>query len=199
MTTEDANALLKRMQFTYRTPADIRGNPEAVEERLRIYRHALERFDADILDRAWLKAAARQRYPQWPDCVDIVQAAEEFHSLKHPRVKVDDGWVEKATSMADSYTRRFMKTSAVAVRAREGGFERELKEYIVEASWVQAQYILGRKDIAYRSTTLFDHDKPDDEFFARAWEQAAKGCIQVRVPHAIIERWRDGAERGRVR
>jgi hypothetical protein len=42
MTTEDANALLKRMQFTYRTPADIRGNPEAVEERLRIYRNALE-------------------------------------------------------------------------------------------------------------------------------------------------------------
>jgi hypothetical protein len=92
-----------------------------------------------------------------------------------------------------------MKTSAVATRAREFGYESELRQYVTEAGWVQAQYLLGRKDIAYRSTILFGHEKPDDEFFRRAMEQAQTGSIRVRVPLAFVERWREGAETGRGR
>jgi hypothetical protein len=204
MTTEDADALLKRMQFTYRTPADIRGNPEAVEERLRIYRNSLQRFDADILDRAWLKAASRHRYPQWPDCPDVVEAAEHFHALAHPKANVDDGWQERVTSREDEYTKRFMQTTQAAVRAREQGYERELKRYVLAAAHVQSQLIEGRKEgVGYESAVLFpgrERDKEaENEFFARAREQAARGCIQVRVPAELVREWKAGASAGRGR
>jgi hypothetical protein len=203
MTAEDATALLKRMQLAYDPPRALRGRPEAIRERLRVYQNALEPFDAEVLDRAWLKAAASQRYPQWPDCPDIVEAAEHFHALAHPKPKVDDSWVERATSLADAYTRRFMKTSAVAVRARERGYESEVRQYVTEAAWVQGQMICGRKSIGYSSGVLFpgrERDKTaEDEFFARARDQAATGSIRVRIPLALVERWREGAEKGRGR
>jgi hypothetical protein len=203
MTAEDAIALLKRMQLAYDPPRVLRGHPEAIKERLRIYRHALERFDADILDRAWLRAAASQRYPQWPDCVDIVQAAEHFHALAHPKAKADDDWQERVTRREDEYVRRFMLTTQAAVRSREGGYEQELKRYVQAAAHVQGQYIEGRKDVGYESAVLFpgrDRDKgAEAEFFRRADEQAQTGSIRVRVPLAFEERWREGTEKGRGR
>ena len=203
MTTEDANALLKRMQFTYRTPVDIRGNPEAVEERLRIYRHALEPFDADVLDRAWLKAAASHRYPQWPDCPDILTAAEVFDALAHPKAKADDGWQEKVTEREDEYVRRYMQTTQAAVRAREQGYEPELKRYVLAVAHVQSQLIEGSSRPGYDFYAIFGKGERDEqaenEWFQRQKEQATKGCIQVRVPHALIERWREAAVSGRNR
>jgi hypothetical protein len=92
-----------------------------------------------------------------------------------------------------------MKASALATRARESGYESELRQYVTEVAWVQAQFIVGRKGIAYRSTTLFGREKPDDEFFARAREQAAKGCIQVRVPAELVKEWKAEASAGRGR
>jgi hypothetical protein len=203
MTTEDAIALLKRMQLAYDPPRALRGYPDAIKERLRIYRHALERFDSDILDRAWLKAAASHHFEQWPDCPEIVKAAEGFHALAHPKAKVDDGWVERVTVREDEYTKRFMATTQAAVRAREGGYEAELKRYVLAAAHVQAQFLEGRQRPGYDFYALFgkgDRDKKaEDEWFARQKEQADSGSIRVRVPLALVERWRNEAEKGWVR
>ena len=200
MTAEDAIALLRSMQLAYDPPRALRGRPEAIKERLRVYRHALERFDAAVLDRAWLKAAAAHHYEQWPDCADIVKAAEGFHALKHPKAKSEDDWQGRVTAREDEYVRRFMQTTQAAVRAREGGFERELRRYVLAAAHVQSQYIEGRQDVGYESAVLFparERDKAiDDEWFARQREQAETGTIRVRVPHAMVERWREGVEKG---
>jgi hypothetical protein len=193
------DAIIRPMLRAYQPPGYLKADRERAEAVLDIYRESLARFARPVLEQAWRRAAEQNGFWCWPTCDDIVKAAEHFHALAHPKIKPDDSWVEKATALADAYTRKFMKTSAVAVRSREGRYEAELRQYVTEVSWVQAQYILGRKDIAYRSTTLFGREKPDDEFFARAREQAETGSIRVRVPLALVERWREGAEKGRSR
>ena len=90
------------------------------------------------------------------------------------------------------------------MRAREQGYEPELRRYVLAASHVQSQLIEGRKEgVGYESAVLFpgrERDKEaENEFFARAREQAARGCIQVRVPMALVERWKEGAGKGRGR
>ena len=205
MTAEDANALLKRMQFTYRTPADIRGNPEAVEERLRIYRHALEPFDADVLDRAWLKAAAGHRYPQWPDCVDIVEAAEQFHALKYPKAKVDESWVEKATALTDAYM------SPVYADDAGGGSVPGSAGTSAELKRVRPRGRVGpepddlrpgahRVRLQASCSPEGERDKAaEDDGSEGAREQASPAAIRVRLPQAQIERWREAADKGRAR
>jgi hypothetical protein len=71
-----------------------------------------------------------------------------------------------------------------------------MKAYVEAVAWVQAQYLVGRKDVAYTSGAIFGRERPDDEFFRRAKAQADSGYIQVRIPHVLIERWRRGAEKG---
>ena len=57
MTAEDAITLLKRMQLAYDPPRALRGHPEAIKERLRNYRHALERVRIFRIGRqAWEEA-----------------------------------------------------------------------------------------------------------------------------------------------
>jgi len=114
--------------------------------------------------------------------------------VPHTPTEQADAWVEKATALADAYVRKFMKTSQTAVRAREGGYEAALKEYVRAVSWVQAQMIGGRQGIAYDSGVLFGGDLPRDReaeeaFFAKAREQAAKGSIRAHVPAAMVRQW----------
>lgn len=76
----------------------------------------------------------------------LVKAAEHFHNLAHPfDPREADAWVERANDAAYAYTKRFMQTTTAAMRAREGGYEVELKGYVREAAWVQAQLIEGGK------------------------------------------------------
>lgn len=202
MTAQDAHALIRLMQNLYDPPKAIRGRPDAIKERLRVYLHALEPFDAQVLDKAWLKAAADHRFEQWPDCPDILRAAEHFHALAHPPRKSDDSWVEKATALSDAYTRRYMQTTQAGVRSREAGYERELRAYVTEAAWVQSQFIVGRKDVGFVSGVLFpdrERDKEaEEDWFDRQRAQAESGSIKVSVPKQLLEGWK-GESRGRGR
>src|SRR5262249_15031106 len=142
---------------------------------------------------------AEQTFWVWPLPDDLVQAARHFHGRLHPG---GDAWVGQAQAMADRYVREFMQTSAIAARAREGGYEAELKRYVVAASWVQSQYVLGRQGVGYDSNVLFPgpRDKEaEQEWFARAREQAETGRIKVTIPAALIRRWQEEAVRGRAR
>jgi hypothetical protein len=190
---------IKRMLAAFPPPTHLRGRPDAIEQTLETYRQGLARFDRETLDKAWLKVAQEHRFWNWPMLSEIVKAAESLR----PRVKPDDGWVERVTTREDEYVRRFMQTTQAAVRAREVGYEAELKRYVQAVAHVQAQFIEGRKDIGYSSGVLFPgrvRDKEaEDEWFARQKEQGATGSIRVRVPLALVERWKDGAQKGHVR
>src|SRR5262249_34842145 len=131
---------------------------------LGVYRRALGRFERPVLEQAFQKASAENEYVMWPKCAALLTAAEHFHRLAHPHGRDADAWVEKATQMVDAYVRRFMKASTYAARAREGGYEREVRRYVEAASWVQAQYLLGRSGVAYDALALFgDRLRRDEE------------------------------------
>jgi hypothetical protein len=194
VTAEDAEAAIRQMVASFPSPTHLRNNPEGYRYALDVYRSALSRFDRETLQKGWLKAAAENDVWCWPKCSAIVTACESFR----PRIDRLDAWAEEASEMADSYTRRFLQTSKYAVRAREGGYEAELKRYVREASWVQAQLIGGREGIAYRSPVLFPHCENDKEaqeaFFQRCREQGDAGQIKVTVPPALLRTWQ--RERG---
>jgi hypothetical protein len=161
---------------------------------LRAYRRALARFDRPVLEQAWQKVVERNPLWCWPKLAEIVQAAEQCHRQARPSA---DDWVEKADEMADAYTRKFLKASAHAARAREGGYEVALRRYVRAAAYVQAQYLLGRESVGYESAVLFGGGRvrdrgQEEEFFRRAKEQAEKGHLRVHVPPGLAERWGRG-------
>src|ERR1700676_3494247 len=162
MTAEDVNqAIIKPMVATLPPPRHARGDPAAIETLLNVYRRALDRFDRAVLDQAWQKAAAEQDYWLWPMPQALIQAAEHFHKLAHPfDPREADAWVERAQGLTDAYVKRFIKTSQAAIRAREGGYEAALKEYVRAAAWVQAQSIEGREGLGYSAHVLFGR-QPD--------------------------------------
>jgi hypothetical protein len=197
MSEEDVNdAIIKPMCRLYPPPRHLRGDEDILDAALGTYRRALARFDQKVLEAAWDRVVAQNAIWCWPKVADIVQAAEAVKGASRPELSED--WVERATRMADSYTRRYMQTTQAAVRARESGFEAALKRYIWEASWVQSQMICGRGGVGYDHAVLFparERDKEAEaEFFAKAREIAKSGHIRVSVPRGLIEQWTEKAE-----
>ncbi|MGL4550511.1 MAG: hypothetical protein ACRC33_04940 [Gemmataceae bacterium] len=201
--TEDnrgaADGVLRKMVATYPAPNHLRGNREGYEAALDVYRRALSRFSPEAIEKGYQKACEGNDLWCWVKVGQLVAAVESFE----PRRRPDDGWVARATEMADACVKRHMK-SAQAARAEAGGYGPELRTYVREAAWVQAQYALGRGGIAYRSAVLFAHcpgDRDEQEaFFGRCREQAATGQIKVTVPPRLVKAWREshaGEGRGR--
>jgi hypothetical protein len=195
-------AVIAPMLIALPAPLHIRGKPAAIETLLNVYRHALAGFERETLEKAWLKVAASQDYWCWPMPETLVKAAKHFHDLAHPfDPRQTDAWVDKAQALTDAYVKRFMLTTQTAVRAREGGYEAALKEYVEAASWVQAQFIVGRHNVGY-SACVLSGPKADGEekaeFFEKAREQAKSGHIRVNIPPAKIEAWKQLGQ-GRAR
>ncbi|OWK38947.1 hypothetical protein FRUB_06323 [Fimbriiglobus ruber] len=102
---------------------------------------------------------------------------------------------QQALALADAYTARFMKTTHLAKLAQVKGWGPPLAEYVREAAWVQAQIIVGVKDIGF-ATLLIPKERrfrPADECFAAYRETIAgpveRGRIRVTVPPARIREW----------
>jgi hypothetical protein len=193
-------AVIEPMRAAFPAPTHVRGDPAATEALLDVYRRALARFDRAVLEQAWQKVAAEQDFWLWPMPEILVKAAEHFHAIAR-RANPHDDLVEKAYGMADEYWKRFSK-SITAVRARENGYEQELKRYVLEVANVQSQVILRgpQSGVGYTGHVLFCHHgqrdrEAEQEFFTKCREQAAKGSIRVHVPKEAIERWRNIAER----
>jgi hypothetical protein len=190
------------MLSAFPAPTHVRGDPAATEALLDVYRRALSRFDRPVLEQAWQKVAAEQDYWVWPMPETLVKAAERFQSIARRANSTDnDSMVEKAYALADEYTKRFMKTTQTAVRAREGCYEPELKRYVSEVANIQAQLILRgpQSGVGYTGYILFAHhgqrDRPrEQEWFAAQREQAAKGSIRVTVPKEAVARWAERAK-----
>ena len=192
------DAVIRPMTDMFPPPTHLRGNPRAIQTALDVYRRALAGFSRPVLERAFQLVASENEYCAWPKLPYLVQACASREKRAAPPA---DDWVEKATALTDAYVKRFMLASQVAVRAREGGYERELKEYVREAAWVQSQYVVGRKGVGYSSVVLFkfgEDQEAREEFFARAREQAEKGHVRVHVPARMVERWK-GQAAGRER
>jgi hypothetical protein len=195
-------AVISPMLSAFPAPTHVRGDSVATEVLLDVYRRALSRFDRPVLEQAWQKVAAEQDYWVWPMPETLVKAAERFQSIARRANSTDgDSVVEKAYALADEYTKRFMKTTQTAVRAREGGYEAELKRYVSEAANVQAQLILRgpQSGVGYTGHVLFAHhgarDRPrEQEWFAAQREQVARGSIRVHVPKEALERWKELAK-----
>lgn len=193
-------AVINPMRRRYRPPKNLREDEDALEDALDMIRRALLRFDKPVLEKAWQMAVERNEIECWPKLKSLVEAAEHFHRLAHRNDNADE-WALRATEMADAYWRKFSKT-AVAVRAREGGYEPRLKEYVREASCVQAQMIMRRENLAYTSNVLFPglrDEAAEAEWFNQAKAQAQTGEIKVKVPPAIIERLKAEAAGQRAR
>lgn len=189
------------MVAAFPAPTHIRGNAAAREELLGIYRRALARFDRSELEQGWQKAAAENEMWLWPRVSAIVSACESFQPRK--KAEPTGAWVERAQAMVDGYWKKFSK-SAAAGRAREQGYEPELKRYVLACAWVQSQYICGRQGVGYDHAVLFPgrerEKQAEAEWFTAQREQAAKGTIQVRVPPDLVKLWRgrvEGQARGR--
>jgi hypothetical protein len=189
-------AIIQPLLDTFPPPSHIRGKPAAIEALLNVYRRALDRFERTVLEQAWQKVAAEQTFWVWPLPETLVKAAKHFQGRTVPQEP--DDWVERATKMADSYARRYMLTTQTATRARDGGYEAALKRYVLEASWVQAQFAVGRQGAGYDHGVLFparERDKADEqEWFEKAREQARTGHIRVSVPRNMVEQWAEKAE-----
>lgn len=193
----DVEAFIARMNGRYSPTRRLQADEDALNAAVDDYRRVLARFDKPTMEAAWRLIVERHDSWCWPHVNDVLQACKEARRAAQP---AEQAWVEQATAMSDEYTRRFIKTSAVAVKARQGGFEQELKEFVRAVSWVQAQLII-RPDagVAFESAVLFGGDLPRDreaeeEFFEKARVQARSGHIRVHVPMAKIKRWAEEAQ-----
>ncbi len=196
MTHDEAVArVLLSMTTLFPAPTHLREGRDAIALALDTYRRALSRYDAQTLERGWQAAAEANEIWCWPPLRDIIAACEKAAPR---RARKDEGnWAEEAQAMADAYVKRFMATSAHAGRCEAV----PLRDYAQACAWVQAQYLLGRKDVSYQSGVIFQlgEDAAEREaWFEAARRQAAAGRIAVRVPLRLAEGWRAPGE-GRAR
>ena len=200
----DVEAFIARMNGRYSPTKRLQADEDALNAAVDDYRRVLGKIDKLTMEAAWRLIVERHDSWCWPHVCDVIQACEDARRAAHPAGEVDSQ-VQEIEDLSYGYTKRFMKNSTVAARARENGYERELKEYVREASWVQAQLIV-RPDagVGYSSAVLFPDKERDrhaeEEFFEKARAQARTGHIRVHVPPAMIRRWQEEAvERGRGR
>lgn len=189
-------AILKPMRQLYPAPRHLRGDEDAFEAALTAYRQALSRFDSAVLRRTWQRVVETNELWCWPKIGELVRAAEQFDRQSHPLAQADD-WVERAQTRADGYVRKFLKSNRHATRAREGGYEGSLRQYVAAAAWVQAQMIEGREGVGYDHAVLFPgprDEAAEGRWFAEARERASAGEIDVVVPRSLVARWRQEAE-----
>src|SRR5262245_48690667 len=111
MTARDVDeVVLDEMIARLPPPKHSRETDPATEGLLNSYRLALSRFTRPVLKQGWELAASRLTFWTWPTPGEIASACREVAS----RMGQQDEWVQKATDLADAYTRRFMKTSSQA-------------------------------------------------------------------------------------
>jgi hypothetical protein len=195
------DAVIKPMRAMYPAPLHLRHDAEAERLTLDTYRRGLARFERPVLERAWQRVAERNDYWTWPKLSELARACGECQKKAEATEPPAEPWAEKAASLVYAYRKRFMETSQTATRAKTEGWAEQLRQYVDEAAWVQAQYLCGRKDVGYSSTVLVGRGEPSAEFFERARDQAVRGFIRVSVPPSMAEDWRREcvAERGRGR
>jgi hypothetical protein len=191
-------AVLRPMRALYSPPRHLRADEDALDAALATYRRALGRFDPDVLARAWQQVVEQNELWCWPKLSDLVKAADQAQRELHPQA-CGQAWVEQATRRTEEYTRRFLKTSAHAARASQGGYEPELKRYVREAAWVQAQLIAGQRDVGYDHAVLFGQgprDRDAEEAFfaaARAGRKRSDPGARAARPHRAVEGSEPGA------
>jgi hypothetical protein len=209
LSEEAAQAIIGRMLEMYPPPVHLRHSGEAMATAIDTYRRGLSRYDSQTLDAAWQLVCEANEYWTWPKLSELLKACERCtrEARGEPAGPSHDERIEQANTLASAYTRRFMQTSRLAIRAREEGWERSLRDYVDAAAWVQGQMLAGCSDIAYSSVVLFDYtqlsreelEERSETFFAKAREQAAKGHIRVSVPAYRIEAWQAACEEGQGR
>jgi hypothetical protein len=173
MSAEDVNELvIDPMVARLPPPKHIRGDDKAAEGLLNRYRGALAGFRRPILEEGWETAASRLTVWTWPTPGEVAEACMEAQR-KAEREGRNDEWVQAAEDASYAYTKRFMKTSAVAARARAEGREAELKRYVKECAWVQAQAIEGQQRLGYNGTVLFPARQRAEEAQEEWFRQAA--------------------------
>ncbi len=177
-------------------PTHLRCGQGRIDQALAAYRRALARFPDEALRKGWEAALSGNAVWCWPAVGELVRSCERF--APRPRGGDDGGWAGRAQAMTDAYVKRFMATSAHARRCEAA----PLREYARACAWVQAQYLLGRADVAHQSGVIFQLGEDAGEreaWFDAARRQAATGRIAVRVPHRLAEAWRAAGEPGRGR
>lgn len=204
--------VLAPMQQTFPAPTHLRGNKETKDQALRLYEKALIGFEDDVLQSAWEQVGGKNELWCWPPSGELVKACREAKIAKARQAPKDNGLESKANELANGYIRSFMKRSRVAAKARLEGWALELKAYLSDVAWVQAQFLVGMKYIGWSGSIVKgfppesrkSQDQQVAEFLADAKAQAARGSIRVNVPHTLIRRWeeecreRKPEEKGRV-
>lgn len=203
-------AILRPMRAIYPPPVHLRGDPDALRLALDTYRRGLARFERPVLEAAWQLAAEGNEYWTWPKLSDLIGHAQEIKRQEQRRNgtgrPASDERIEQAVALSDAYTRSFMKSSRLAGRSKAEGWERQLRAYVQEAAWVQAEFICGVPAVGY-SATLFNYPHISAEecreqaetFLTAAREQAEKGHIRVHVPPRMVQQWTAGAAKGSPR
>jgi hypothetical protein len=188
--------VLNPMQEMFPAPNHLRASDQARKEALRVYEAALIGFDDEVLRTAWEKVAGNRDLWCWPASGEIANACREAQKAR-PRNGGQSELIDKANELATQYVKGFMKRSRVAARAKNGGWDGELKSYLFEVAWVQAQFLAGVKDVGYSARALKGASPGDSkdvrqqaaEFLKNAREQAAKGTIRVQLPNVLVRDW----------
>lgn len=199
MTTQDVQkAILEPMTATFAPPKHLLFQPELQERALREYERSLAVFEREVLEQVWRTVCGGHRYKVWPTPATFVKVALALHKNQRTGPPLEAKQTE-ALALADAYVARYCKTSQLAKQAQRDGWLNELRHYVTEAAWVQAQMLVGIERVSYDSILLRHSDIRSPPEAIAAFQETVRphveaGKIKVNVPAVYLQEWKQRAE-----
>lgn len=183
---------------------------QLTDDKSTIYCEKLRAYPLDVVRKA-VKETQSKFEPfgrvTYPPIATLIKACEAAAKVAVPVARNygdDEPWIKREhdrKSMVDEYVKKFMQ-SKIALEAIGGGYDYAMQHYVREVASVQAQLILGFKNIglSWHVITIQGMSRVDSERYQRNFlnaqlmeMQANNRQILVLIPHEKISEWKERA------
>ena len=189
------NEDLERVSENFLNPMMELYSKKLNQYQVQAYVEDLCQFSNDVLLGAVLQLRRSGQY--FPKISECITACEKVQArVKKPtdhKISEVINDLDEARKMAKEYTDRFM-TTPTGNEAERNKYSFQLFRYVFAAAMLQAQMILGMKNLGWSSMDLFGDTTPSTDevkvFFAKSREQANQNYIDVAIPASKFQEWK---------
>lgn len=157
----------------------------------------LYKFSAESLKNAM--ADMRREHKRKPSLSHIFDACRNYEPSKNSHEnRVRNEWEERderVNNMVSDYVTRFKNISTIWHESVLGGWEIDLWRYIYSMASMQAQMIVGDRNIGWDGVVMFGAttlitDEMRNQLIRQQRQQAETGSIEVSIPTGRIAEWK---------
>lgn len=167
------------------------------------YVNDLHIFSGETMDRAI--ADLRREQKRKPTLAHVFEACQKHKPIMRDSIsKISKNpWeerVERKQKLIDDYVKQFCTISQTYAESVREGWHLDLRDYVYCVADVQAQMIVGERNIGWNGMSIFGagntiSDDMRKEFLAAQRRQANIGMVDIAIPTSRLNEWKQSVQR----